>query len=175
MTGIYLGLGSNLGDRMRNLARCLKTLHLGNEIQLAKVSSVYESEPSGYYDQPWFLNMAIEIKTKLEPLQLLKLIQQIEKRIGRKKTHHWGPRIIDIDILIYNNLILDHPMLNIPHRQLHLRQFVLLPLEEIAASFVHPMFNKNINQLLKECQQKAIVNWLMDGNILLKYMNNGTN
>jgi len=170
MTGIYLGLGSNLGDRLMNLARCLKTLYLSRKIQLIKISSVYESEPFGFSDQPWFLNMVIEIETNLEPLQLLESIQQIEQQIGRKKNYYWGPRTIDIDILCYHNIIFNHPMLNIPHRQLHLRQFVLLPLKEIAARFVHPVFKKSIDQLLQDCQDKVVVNWFMDGTQLLNYL-----
>ncbi len=175
MAGIYLGLGSNLGDRMRNLARCLKALPLTNEIQLKKLSSVYESEPVGHSEQPWFLNMVVEIATDLKPFKLLHLIQQIEKELGRKKTYHWGPRTIDIDILSYDDIIFAHPMLNVPHGKLHLRQFVLLPLQEIAACFVHPNFKKNINQLLMDCQDTATVNWFMDGSQLSNYMNNGKN
>ena len=175
MAGIYLGLGSNLGNRMSNLIRCLKALHLINEIQLKKLSSVYESEPLGYSDQPWFLNMVVEIETNLEPLQLLQVTQQIEQELGRKKTFYWGPRTIDIDILSYHDIIFDHPKLNVPHRQLHLRQFVLLPLQEIAACFVHPDLKKNINQLLTDCRNTAEVNRFMDGKQLTKYANNGKN
>jgi len=167
MKAIYLGLGSNLGNRLMNLARCLKELRASGELQLKKMSSIYESEPHGHCDQPWFLNMVVEIATDLAPLQLLKLTQQIEKQMGRTKTFHWGPRIIDIDILSFNNLIFKHPMLSLPHQQLHLRQFVLLPLKEIAAGFVHPEFNKDIDQLLMTCQDKNKINWFMDGNELI--------
>jgi len=170
MTGIYLGLGSNLDDRRMNLAQCLKTLNFSSKIKLIKISSVYESEPYGFANQPWFLNMVIEIETNLEPLQLLQFTQQIEKQLGRKKTNHWGPRTIDIDILSYNNIIFRHPMLNIPHQQLHLRQFVLLPLKEIATCFVHPGLKKNIDQLLKDCHDKVVVNFFMVGNELLNYL-----
>ncbi len=170
MTGIFLGLGSNLGDRLMNLACCLKELKLSYEIELMKVSSVYESEPLGFSDQPWFLNMVVEIETNLEPLDLLKLTQQIESQLGRKRTHRWGPRTIDIDILSYKNIIFKHPMLNIPHRQLHLRQFVLQPLKEIATGFVHPGLKKDIDQMLNHCQDQLKVNWLMDGNELLTYI-----
>ena len=169
MTGIILGLGSNLSDRLMNLARCLKEFELSNEIELKKISSVYESEPYGFSDQPWFLNMGVEIETNLEPLNLLKLTQRIESQLARKKTHRWGPRIIDIDILCYKNIIFKHPMLNIPHRQLHLRQFVLQPLREIATCFVHPELKKNIDQLVNSCHDQLKVNWLMDGNELLTY------
>lgn len=167
MNGIYLGLGSNLGDRLMNLACCLKKMKLNNAIRLIKVSSVYESEPYGFANQPWFLNMVAEIETKLEPLQLLELIQQIENQSGRKKTLRWGPRTIDIDLLNYKNLVYKHPMLNLPHRQLHLRQFVLQPLKEIASRFVHPELQQTISQLLKNCQDKTKVNWFLDGYELL--------
>jgi len=169
MTGIYLGLGTNLGDRLTNLAQCLNALACSSQTQLIKISSVYESEPFGFVNQPCFLNMAVEIETELEPIQLLKFTQQIEQQIGRKKTYHWGPRKIDIDILSYHDIIFVHPMLSIPHRQLHLRQFVLLPLKEIAARFFHPKLNKNIDQLLNDCRDKSLVNWFMDGNKLLTY------
>lgn len=170
MTGIYLGLGSNLGNRLVNLACCLKTLNLSNEIHLTKNSSIYESEPFGFSNQPWFLNMAIEIDTKLEPLQLLQFTQQLEKKVGRVRTHRWGPRTIDIDILSYHNIVFKHPVLNIPHQQLHLRKFVLIPLKEIATCFFHSELKKNINELLNECQDKIAVNWFMDGNELLNLL-----
>lgn len=167
MIGIFLGLGTNLGDRLKNLARCLKVLSLSSEIRLTTISSIYESEPYGISDQPLFLNMAVEIETRLEPFKLLELIQKIERQIGRKNIYRWGPRKIDIDILTYHNVILMHPMLCIPHRQLHLRQFVLLPLKEIAACFVHPKLNKNIDQLLEDCQDRSLIHWFMDGKKLL--------
>lgn len=165
-----MGLGSNQGDRLMNLASSLKKILLSNEIQLINLSSVYETEPYGFSKQPWFLNMVVEIATNLNPLFLLKRIKNIEQQIGRKKTHHWGPRQIDIDILSYPNMVFKHPMLNIPHRQLHLRQFVLIPLKEIAACFVHPESKKNINQLLNECQDQAMVSWFMEGNEFLNYI-----
>jgi len=164
-----LSLGSNLEDRLKNLARAIRGL-AANHIEVIKISSVYESEPYGVRNQPWFLNMVIQIDTKLTPLQLFQRTQQVEKQVGRKKTFHWGPRIIDIDILSYYNLILRHPMLDIPHRQLHLRQFVLIPLKEIAASFVHPKFDKTIDQLINECEDNALVNWFMDGTKILTYL-----
>lgn len=170
MNGIYLGLGSNLGDRLMNLTRCLKELKLNRAIQLIKLSSVFESEPYGFANQPWFLNMAVEIDTNKAPLQLLELTQQIETQLGRKKAQRWGPRTIDIDLLSYKDLIFKHPMLNLPHRQLHLRQFVLQPLKEIASCFVHPEFKKNIDQLLNNCQDKVKVNWFMNANELLTYL-----
>ena len=167
MTGIFLGLGSNLGDRLMHLARCLKEFKLIHEIELVNVSSVYETEPYGFADQPWFLNLAIEIKTKLEPLKLLKQTQQIESRLGRKKTDRWGTRAIDVDIISYKDVIFEHPMLNLPHRGLHLRKFVLLPLKEIATRFVHPKLKKDIDQMLNHCPDLLEVKWFMDSTELL--------
>lgn len=169
MVEAYLGLGSNLGNRLMNLARSLNKLKLTDAVHIKKISSVYESEPYGFLDQPYFLNMVLAIETKLEPLSLLNLTQAIEKQLGRKITERWGPRIIDIDILNYNNLIFSHPKLNLPHQQLHLRQFVLLPLKEIAANFVHPKLKKTIDQMLIECQGKFEINCLMNGKELINY------
>lgn len=167
MTGIYLGLGTNLGERLLNLSRCLKILSLNSQIQLLKISSVYESEPYGLSCQPLFLNLVVKIGTNLEPFQLLTLTQQVEQQIGRKKTFRWGPRVIDIDILSYDDNILNHPMLYLPHRELHLRQFVLLPLKEIAACFVHPILKLSIEQMLTDCPDTGFVNWFMDSHKLI--------
>jgi 2-amino-4-hydroxy-6-hydroxymethyldihydropteridine diphosphokinase len=163
MSAIFLGLGSNLGDRLANLKSCLKILANSKAVKINKISSVYESEPYGDKDQPWFLNVVIEIATSLDPMSLLIFTQNVEQQIGRKKTRFWGPRIIDIDILSYENRLLAHPMLQIPHPQLHLRQFVLLPLKEIAARFIHPGLNKTIDQLINECQDKCQVAWFTEG------------
>jgi 2-amino-4-hydroxy-6-hydroxymethyldihydropteridine diphosphokinase len=167
MSAIFLGLGSNLGDRLANLKSCLKILANSKEVKINKISSVYESEPYGDKDQPWFLNVVIEIATGLNPISLLNFTQNVEQQVGRKKTRFWGPRIIDIDILSYEKSILMHPMLQIPHPQLHLRQFVLLPLKEIAARFIHPGLNKTIDQLINECQDRSQIAWFTNGTNLL--------
>jgi len=169
MSAIFLGLGSNLDDRLENLRSCLNILSSSREVNILKFSSVYESEPYGNKNQPWFLNMAIEIRTKLEPLSLLKFTQRVEQQIGRRETGFWVPRIIDIDLLSYENRVLMHPLLQIPHPQLHLRQFVLIPLKEIAALFRHPGLNKSIDQLISECQDKSEVAWFKEGTNLLKW------
>lgn len=168
MSEIFLGLGSNLGDRRANLENGLQRLTNSPEIQIKKISSVYETEPYGAKDQPWFLNIVIEIGTGLSPLALLEVTQHIERQVGRGKTHFWGPRIIDIDILSYEDRIVMHPELQIPHPQLHVRQFVLIPLKEIAARFVHPGLKKTIDQIISECQDKSQVIWLQKGTNLLK-------
>lgn len=167
MSGIYLSLGTNLDNREENLKCCLRLISSHASLRMEGISSIYESEPVGFVDQPWFLNMVIRISTTLTPLQLLKLIQRLEVQVGRKKTFHWGPRIIDIDIIDYFNKIINHPKLKLPHRQLHARQFVLIPLKEIADRFFHPELKKDIDQLLEECPDNSLIKWYMNGNQLL--------
>lgn len=144
---VYLLLGSNLGDREKNLADAIKHLQkLG--LQVLKKSSIYNTLPWGYTEQPDFLNQAIECLTELEPLELLKRLKEIEKSMGRKKTVRYGPRIIDIDIIFYDNLILKTEQLSIPHPRMHEREFVLKPLSEIAPDFIHPELQLSVKRLL---------------------------
>lgn len=126
-------------------------------MKLVAESAVYESEPVGYKDQPWFLNMAVKIETDLEPEDLLKTVKNIEKEVGREKGEKWGPRAIDIDILLYGSSVVDEPELKIPHVRMHERRFVLEPLSEIAADITHPKLQKSIKELLKECKDASIV------------------
>ncbi|MFZ5516401.1 MAG: 2-amino-4-hydroxy-6-hydroxymethyldihydropteridine diphosphokinase [Candidatus Zhuqueibacterota bacterium] len=165
--GIYLGVGTNQGDRIENLKHCIHLLLATGLISVEKISSVYESEPVGFLQQPQFLNLVMAISTTLEPLQLLDLTQQIEIQTGRIKTFRWGPRIIDIDILDYSNRTIENPNLKLPHDQLHVRKFVLIPLFEIANQYFHPVLHKHIGQLLTECQDKSRLQWYMNGNKLL--------
>jgi 2-amino-4-hydroxy-6-hydroxymethyldihydropteridine diphosphokinase len=151
MVTVYLSLGSNLGDRKKNIASALEML--GQEAWILKVSSLYETEPVGYKEQPWFLNCACSIETGLTPQALLELAKTIEKKLGRKPTLHFGPRIIDIDILFYDDLILDSPDLVIPHPRLTERAFVLVPLKEIAPNLVHPLLDLTIEELLERAEK----------------------
>lgn len=147
MNLIYLSLGSNLGDREKNLETALSELE--NEgIVILKKSSIYETAPWGYEKQPEFLNMAMEGLTLLGPYDLLKLIKEIESKMGRKKTIKYGPRVIDIDIIFYNNIILKSKVLTIPHPLMHKRDFVLKPLCEIASEFIHPELKISVKKLL---------------------------
>lgn len=148
---IYLGLGSNEGDRIQNLHNAVNELERTGEIILSKLSSIFDTEPVGFKNQKRFLNAVIEIQTKLAPYDLLKLIKGIEKRLGRKETFKDGPRIIDIDILSYNNKIVKSEILSIPHPELHLRKFVLIPLSEIASDYIHPINKLSVWQMLKQC------------------------
>ncbi len=173
MREIYLGLGSNLGDRLLNLMNCLNLLQASGQISIVQFSPIYETEPVGVVDQPWFLNMAIEIETELEPFGLLQLTQSTEKQIGRIRTHRWGPRVIDIDILFFGRTILRQPMLHLPHRMLQHRKFVLLPLKDIAPGFIHPELNEDIDQLLAVCQDTSQISLFMAANELTGILNNG--
>jgi len=149
-TRVYLLLGSNLGNRLLqiNLAKIEIETHCG---MISTASKIYETAPWGDENQPGFLNQVIEIESGIAPADLLKQLQNIEKTIGREKTHKWGPRIIDIDILFYGELIIHTKDLIIPHPELHKRRFTLVPLAEIAPSFFHPGLNKTVKTLLDEC------------------------
>ena len=131
MPGIFLGLGSNLGDRKRFLDEALAALP-GCGITIDTVSSIYETSPVGVTDQPDFLNMVVEVTTELSARQLLEAIKGIEKDLGRTSGPRWGPRVIDIDLLLYGDEVIDEPDLVVPHPELFSRQFVLDPLREIA-------------------------------------------
>jgi 2-amino-4-hydroxy-6-hydroxymethyldihydropteridine diphosphokinase len=132
---IYLSLGTNLGDRMANLRLALAALH--PEIQVEAHSSIYETAPWGHPNQPPFLNQVVQAHTRLSPPALLSHLKMIETSLGRLPSFRYGPRLIDLDILLYGNLVLDIPMLTIPHPLMAERAFVLVPLMEIAPDLIH--------------------------------------
>lgn len=147
MAIIFLGLGSNLGDSEHILTQSIEEIKkIGT---LLAVSSFYKTEPVGFIDQPWFLNAVVKIETTLEPVALLHETQKIENMFGRERTIHWGPRTLDIDILFYDDVIVETEELCIPHPLLHERKFVLEPFHEIDPEFVHPKIKKNIHELLE--------------------------
>ncbi len=149
MSVVYIGIGSNLGNRQYH---CLKAIELLEQcgLRVSKISSLYETEPWGVKAQPAFLNMAIEVETDIVPLKLLELIKKIEAELGREKTVKWGPRVIDLDILLYDDLRIAEEDLQVPHPLMHQREFVLRPLSEIAPEKVHPVLRKDMRSLLLE-------------------------
>ncbi len=144
---VFLGIGSNMGNKQANLELGIKALKTNECIRIKKVSSFIETEPYGYTQQDVFLNGAIEIETILEPKELLRLVKEIEKDAGRTETVHWGPRALDLDILFFDDIVMDEEDLTIPHREILLRDFVKIPLKEIAPDFVHPLCGKRICEL----------------------------
>lgn len=153
MANVYLGLGSNLGDRKENLEKSIEALDNFEEIEVTNRSSILETEPYGKTDQPEFMNMCVEINTRMSPLSLLETVLGIEHSLGRVREEVWGPRIIDIDILLYEDLELELDDLSIPHKEMHLRSFVLEPLAEIAPSVKHPTLDKLVIELKEELQR----------------------
>ena len=148
---VYLQLGSNLGDIVSYLTQAKK--YIAIEVgKILKTSNLYESESWGVIDQPEYINEIIKIETELNPEALLLNILDIEKRIGRKREYKWSARVIDIDIIFYNNIIINNTNLTIPHKHMHERNFVLFPLNEIASEYVHPILNKKVKELLCSCR-----------------------
>jgi 2-amino-4-hydroxy-6-hydroxymethyldihydropteridine diphosphokinase len=149
--GIYLGLGSNVGDRMANLHTAM------TNFMILRQSAYYETEPVDFLDQPWFLNAAIEIDTTLTPMELLQFCQELENRMGRQKEMPKGPRLIDIDLLFYDDVVLSNARLTLPHPAVPDRRFVLEPLNEIAAGYFHPVLKRTIAELLASCTDASSV------------------
>ena len=147
---IHLGLGSNLGDRMDYITSAIG--RLSQKMTITELSSVYETEPVGYKEQPLFLNAVLAAVTGLSPFDLLRFVKDIESDLGRKESFRNAPRIIDIDILLYGDEIIDSHQLIVPHPRMTERAFVLVPLVEIAPKLVHPIKGKTFLQLLKEAE-----------------------
>lgn len=143
---VHLSLGSNIGDREGHLRAAIA--HLKATSHIVSVSSFYETEPVEITDQPWFLNNVVALETTESPAQLMTAILHIQQQMGRRLIQRKGPRIIDIDILLFDDIILDSPALTIPHPAMHERRFVLQPLAEIAPQAKHPLLNQTIQQLL---------------------------
>jgi 2-amino-4-hydroxy-6-hydroxymethyldihydropteridine diphosphokinase len=151
---VYLALGSNLGDRLANLKQAIDSLTPQMEVK-AK-SSVYETPPWGFEDQPKFLNQVVKAKTYLDPEPLLKHLKRLEVALGRQASFPNGPRLIDMDILFYDDLILNTSSLVIPHPRLHERGFVLLPLMELNPDLVHPLSKKSVREMAAKCDVAGI-------------------
>ena len=143
----YIGIGSNQGNKYENCVLAIESICSHKKNNLLKQSSLYLTEPWGYKEQDDFINAVIKIETSLSPLNLLSILQGVERKLGKKKNGKWGPRTIDLDILFYNNQTLESPQLTIPHPLLHQRGFVLIPLKEIDHHLKHPVFNQTVSQL----------------------------
>ncbi len=154
MVKAYIGLGSNLGNRSGNIEEATDSLKAVDSIEVKKISSIYETEPEGVEDQPHFLNCALEVETNLPPRKLLASLKAIERQMGRSRGKRCGPRIIDLDILLYGDLVMEEADLEIPHPLLAERLFVLAPLSEIASEIVHPKLGKSISGLRKQLGEK---------------------
>lgn len=150
MEFVYIGLGSNLGDRENYVGDAVYKVSQIKGIELIRQSSIYETEPEGILNQPKFLNCVIEVKASLTPLQLLQKLQEIEVELGRVRTRRWGARTIDLDILFYGGLTVKEPNLEIPHPRIANRRFVLEPLAELIPDFKHPVLAKSMNELKEE-------------------------
>ncbi|MFC3809713.1 2-amino-4-hydroxy-6-hydroxymethyldihydropteridine diphosphokinase [Lacihabitans lacunae] len=154
MFEVYLGIGSNIGDSKMHLQNCIEALNL-NIGKVSNVSSVYETEAWGNQNQANFFNQVVQISTDILPFELLKKIKELETHLGRTKTVKWGPRVVDIDILLYSNYHFTAANLQIPHAFLKERRFVLAPLAEINPALIHPILMKKMGILLEECKDTA--------------------
>jgi 2-amino-4-hydroxy-6-hydroxymethyldihydropteridine diphosphokinase len=154
MNKAYLGLGSNIGEKKENIDSAVDMLKQHKSIEVKNISSYYETEPVGYEDQDWFVNVVVEIETNLEPYQLLEFCGSIEEKLKRKRIIRWGPRTIDVDILVYEGFTSQDERLTLPHPRMTERAFVMVPLYEIAPNI--DINNENIKQILKNLEGEEI-------------------
>ena len=145
----YVGIGSNLGDKVGHCQRAIAEILKVNRHRLLGQSSLYKTQPIGYTSQDWFVNGVIKIGTDLEPTDLLRMLKGVERRLGRVETFRWGPRLIDLDILFFDEKKVETEELKIPHPLAHERGFVLVPLAEIDPDLIHPVFKKTVQELLE--------------------------
>lgn len=151
---VYVGVGSNMGDREANIQNALQMLETYEDCQIVRVSKWLYTEPYGYTDQPEFINGCLLVKTLQSPELFLETLHTIEQYLGRERNMHWGPRTIDLDILLYDEAIIDREYLTVPHIDMQNRMFVLKPLEEIAGFVRHPILQQTIHQLRQQLEQK---------------------
>ena len=156
MATVYLALGSNIGNRKENLRRALELLQ-GIGLIVQKISSTYETEPVDYLDQDWFLNSVVQAQTKLPPIDLLNAMRAIESEMGSRKAFPKGPRLIDLDILLYENQTIATPDLQVPHPRMLDRKFVMVPLVEISPELRHSSWNATAAEILKNSTDRSAV------------------
>jgi 2-amino-4-hydroxy-6-hydroxymethyldihydropteridine diphosphokinase len=149
----YIGIGSNVGNKAHQCESAISEILKINHHKLLAKSSFFKTQPIGYTFQDWFVNGVIKIETDLEPLDLLRILKTIESQLGRTETFRWGPRTIDLDILIFDDMEMRTEDLQIPHPLLHERQFVLIPLAEIDRDLIHPVLKKTIGELLNNLKE----------------------
>ncbi len=152
MENVYIGLGSNLGNRREYLDEAVARIAGNNGVCLLARSGCYETHPVGGPQQPDYINCVVELQTELEPFKLLRIFKRIEHELGRRTGVRWGPRVIDIDILLYGDVVISSDNLSIPHERMHERVFVLEPLNEISPNLEHPVLKKSIYELLCICR-----------------------
>lgn len=151
MGRVFVALGSNIGDRLGFIQKTINALGRAPGLEVRSVSSVYETEPVGKKDQPQFLNAAVELNSLKSPEDVLVILKQIERAVGRTPSERWGPREIDLDLIYVEDLVIDGPELKLPHPEVANRRFVLMPLAEIAPEFVDPLRNRSVRELLLSC------------------------
>jgi 2-amino-4-hydroxy-6-hydroxymethyldihydropteridine diphosphokinase len=153
----YIGLGSNVGEREENLVRAISLLDSSPGIRVLRRASLYETEPVGVEAQPWFFNTVVEVEAELAPGELLRRLKEIEKALGREDRGRWGPREIDLDLLLYGDLVMEEDGLVLPHPELHRRRFVLEPLCELAPELIHPRLGRPLRELLAGLDERKKV------------------
>lgn len=149
----YIGIGSNIGDKVQQCEKAIAEILKFDHHKLLAKSSFFKTNPIGYTSQDWFVNGVIKIETDLDPLDLLQALKAIESLLGRTETFHWGPREIDLDILLFDDKEIEMEELRIPHPLLHARQFVLIPLAEIDRGLIHPVLKKTVGKLLEDIKE----------------------
>ncbi|WP_138419969.1 2-amino-4-hydroxy-6-hydroxymethyldihydropteridine diphosphokinase [Aquibacillus sediminis] len=162
MNEVYIALGSNISPRYSYLEKAIDLLTESKQVHVEAKSFIYETEPVGFTDQKNFLNMVVKIATNLKPLELLDWCQSIERKLDRKRVIRWGPRTIDLDILLYNQENIKEERLIVPHPRMHERAFVLIPLQDINRSTIVPTVNKSVSTILNQTsvkEKKGVIKW----------------
>lgn len=159
---VYIGIGSNMQNPLEQCREAIKLIADSPELKLTRCSSFYKTEPVGIADQDWFINAVVSAETTLSPSDLLSSLLRIETEMGRARKIKWGPRVIDLDLLFYDDNILEYPGLKVPHPEIQYRRFILAPMSEIAGEFKHPGLKKTISELLAELPPTPIASRIQD-------------